>query len=175
MAILPIVTAPSPILKKKSLAIDLVDEQIREFMHDMLKTMYEDKGVGLAAVQVGVLKRILVVDLQNDDDNERPKDFYPLFIANPEIIEKSSEQVLATEGCLSLPEQRVEVARSNSIKIKFLNYNNNLQELSLDGWLARVIQHEMDHLDGKLLVDYLSSLKRNVALRKLQKLKNLCL
>jgi len=175
MAILPIVTAPSPILKKKSLAIDLVDEQIREFMHDMLKTMYEDKGVGLAAVQVGVLKRILVVDLQNDDDNERPKDFYPLFIANPEIIEKSSEQVLATEGCLSLPEQKVEVARSNSIKIKFLNYNNNLQELSLDGWLARVIQHEMDHLDGKLLVDYLSSLKRNVALRKLQKLKNLCL
>ena len=175
MTILPIVTAPSPILKKKSLPINSVDPETKKFMHDMLETMYADEGVGLAAVQVGVLQRILVVDLQDDEDSEIEKDFYPLFMANPEIVEKSSELILATEGCLSLPEQTVEVARARAIKIKFLNYNNDLQELSLDGWLARVIQHEMDHLDGKLLVDYLSNIKRDVALRKLRKLKNSCL
>jgi len=172
MAILSIVTAPSAILKKKSLPINSVDAETKKLMHNMLETMYEDKGVGLAAVQVGVLQRILVVDLQDDEDAEIQKDFYPLFMANPEIVEKSSELILATEGCLSLPEQKVEMPRASAIKIKFLNYNNDLQELSLDGWLARVIQHEMDHLDGKLLVDYLSNIKRDMALRKLRKLKN---
>jgi peptide deformylase len=173
MSILPIVTAPSPILQKKSLPIDSVDAEIKRFMHNMLETMYDDKGVGLAAVQVGMLQKIIVIDLQDEEDTEIPKDFYPLFMANPKIVTKSDELVLATEGCLSLPEQRVEMARSSTITVQFLNYSNQMQELNIDGWLARVVQHEMDHLEGKLLVDYLSNIKRDIAMRKLQKLKKL--
>ena len=175
MAILNLVTAPDPILKQKSLAVQSVDDDIRSLMNDMLATMYNDKGIGLAAVQVGELKRVLVADLQDSDDMEREKKFFPLFIANPEITEKSTELVLANEGCLSLPEQIIEVARSSTIKIRFLNYQNNLQEMVIDGWLARVIQHEIDHLDGKLLIDYLSTIKKDIALRKLKKLKQRCL
>lgn len=172
MTILSIITAPDPRLTEKSLTITAVDSDIRKFLDDMVETMYHDKGVGLAAVQVGILKRLLVVDLQENDESERSEGFYPLFIANPQLIEKSKELVIADEGCLSLPEQKIEVARSESIKIKYLDYNNNIQELAANGWLARVIQHEMDHLDGKLLIDYLSSLKKDVAKRKLKKLKD---
>ncbi|XVN43612.1 MAG: peptide deformylase [Candidatus Rickettsia vulgarisii] len=172
MAILPIVTAPDPRLKQRSLPVKSVTDDVRKFMDDMVQTMYHDEGVGLAAIQVGVQQRILVVDLQANDDMEREANFYPLFIVDPEVVEKSKELVVATEGCLSLPEQRIDVARSESITIKFLDYNNNQQQLHASGWLARVIQHEMDHLDGKLLIDYLSSLKKDVALRRLKKLKN---
>lgn len=172
MAILPIVTAPDPRLKEKSLPVRVVTDDVRKFMDDMVKTMYHDPGVGLAAVQVGVQKRILVIDLQNNDDMEREANFYPLFIVDPEVVEKSRELVVATEGCLSLPEQRIDIARSESITIKFLDYHNNQRQLEANGWLARVIQHEMDHLDGKLLIDYLSGLKKDVALRRLKKLKN---
>lgn len=171
MAILPILTAPDPILRQKSLPVNTVDDGVRKLMDDMLATIYYDKGVGLAAVQVGVLKRIIVLDLQEDDETERPKGFYPLFIANPEIVEKSNELVQATEGCMSLPEQRTEVARASSVKLRFLDYNNNKQELKAEGWLARAIQHEFDHLEGKLLIDYLSQLKKDAAMRKLKKLK----
>lgn len=172
MPILPIVTAPDPRLQRKSLLVGKVNDTIRELMRNMLDTMYHDSGVGLAAVQVGELLRVLVIDLQNNDDTERAENFYPLFMVDPEIINKSEELVIATEGCLSLPEQQIEVARSESITIKFLDYNNIHQGLQVSGWLARVIQHEIDHLDGKLLVDYLSSIKKDVALRKLKKLKN---
>ncbi|MCC8371341.1 MAG: peptide deformylase [Rickettsia endosymbiont of Pseudomimeciton antennatum] len=172
MSVLPIVTAPDSRLKQKSLPVGTVNDTIRKLMDDMVETMYHDHGVGLAAIQLGIAKRILVVDLQNNDDTERAVDFYPLFIVDPEIIDKSKELVVAVEGCLSLPEQRVEVARSESISIRFLDYNNIQQELKADGWLARVIQHEMDHLDGRLLVDYLSNIKKDIALRKLKKLKN---
>lgn len=172
MAILPIVTAPDPRLKQKSLPVEKVTDDVRKFMDDMLQTMYHDEGVGLAAIQVGVQQRILVIDLQANDDMGREANFYPLFIVNPEIVEKSKELVVATEGCLSLPEQRVDVARSESITIKFLDYDNNQKQLQVSGWLSRVIQHEMDHLDGRLLIDYLSALKKNVALRRLKKLKN---
>lgn len=172
MTILSIITAPDSRLTQKSLAVTAVENDTRKFLDDMLETMYHDKGVGLAAVQVGMLKRVLVVDLQENDETERPEGFYPLFIVNPEIVEKSEELVIANEGCLSLPEQRIEIARSESIKIKYLDYNNNIKELVASGWLARVIQHEMDHLDGKLLIDYLSSIKKDVALRRLKKLKD---
>ncbi|WP_341757141.1 MULTISPECIES: peptide deformylase [unclassified Candidatus Tisiphia] len=172
MSVLPIVTAPDSRLKQKSLSVGTVNDIIRKLMDDMVETMYHDQGVGLAAIQIGVAKRILVVDLQNNDDTERDADFYPLFIVDPEIIEKSKELVVAVEGCLSLPEQQVEVARSESVSIRFLDYNNRQQELKAGGWLARVIQHEMDHLDGRLLVDHLSPLKKDIALRKLKKLKN---
>ncbi|UCM85099.1 MAG: peptide deformylase [Rickettsia endosymbiont of Culicoides impunctatus] len=172
MSVLPIVTAPDSRLKQKSLPVGTVNDTIRKLMDDMVETMYHDHGVGLAAIQIGIVKRILVVDLQKNDDTERTVDFYPLFIVDPEIIYKSKELVVAVEGCLSLPEQQIEVARSESISIRFLDYNNIQQELKADGWLARVIQHEMDHLDGRLLVDYLSNIKKDIALRKLKKLKN---
>ena len=172
MSILPIVTAPDERLKQKSQPVLEFTDQTRKFMDDMLRTMYHEDGAGLAAVQVGVLKRILVIDIKDHDSVERPKDLYPLFIVNPEIIEKSEELVTANEGCISLPEQRIEVARPESIKIRYLDYHNKQQELEANDWLARVIQHEYDHLEGKLMIDYLSNLKRDVVLRKLKKLKN---
>jgi peptide deformylase len=172
MTILKILTAPDPILQKVSHLVESVNSSVRQLMDDMLETMYKDNGVGLAANQVGVLSRVVVIDLQNDDDKNRSKGFYPLFIANPEIVEISDEMVEAEEGCLSLPDQRIIISRPEYIKIKYIDYNNKLQELGTEGWLARVLQHEMDHLDGKLAIDYLSNLKKNVALRKLVKLKN---
>jgi peptide deformylase len=172
MPILQTITAPDPILRQKSQPVASVTDEIRKLMNDMLETMYSDNGVGLSAIQVGVPKNVIVIDLQDDDDNsERAKDLYPLYMANTEIVERSSELNVAIEGCLSLPEQRVEVARSANIKVKFVDYNNNPKELKADGWLARVIQHEADHLDGKLLIDYLSTMKKDVALRKLNKIK----
>ncbi|MFP3012884.1 MAG: peptide deformylase [Rickettsia sp.] len=172
MSILPIVTAPDERLKQQSQPVLEFTDQTRKFMDDMLKTMYHEDGAGLAAVQVGVLKRILVIDMKEHDPVERPKDFYPLFIVNPEIIEKSEELITANEGCISVPEQRIEVARPESIKIRYLDYYGKSQELKANDWLARVIQHEYDHLEGKLMIDYLSNLKRDVVLRKLKKLKN---
>ncbi|MFY9589736.1 peptide deformylase [Rickettsia endosymbiont of Halotydeus destructor] len=172
MSILPIVTAPDERLKQKSLPIKSVTKEIQKFMDDMIETMHHENGAGLAAVQVGVLKRILVIDLKDHDEVLRPENFYPLFIANPEIIEKSKELVTAKEGCISVPEQRYEITRPESVKIKYLDYHNKPQELEANDWLARVIQHEYDHLEGKLMIDYLSSLKRDIALRKLRKLKN---
>lgn len=172
MAILEIITAPDPVLRKKANPVKSVDNIVRKFMDDMLETMYEDNGVGLAANQVGVLSRVLVLDLQKDDD-DKPRGFYPLRVANPELLQASDEMVEAEEGCLSLPDQKILIERHENIKIKYLDYNNKTQELVADGWLARVIQHEMDHLNGKLAIDYLSSLKKNVALRKLNKIKKL--
>lgn len=170
MAILSIVTAPDERLKTKSQPVSEVNDEVRKFMDDMVETMYHEDGGGLAAVQVGVLKRIMVIDIK-DHDKERPKDFYPLYIVNPEIIEKSEELVTANEGCISLPEQRCDIARPESIKIRYIDYHNKPQELEANDWLARVVQHEYDHLEGTLMIDYLSSLKRDVALRKLKKLK----
>lgn len=173
MTILKVLTAPDSILQKKASPVESVNSSVRQLMDDMLETMYEDNGVGLAANQVGVLSRVLVLDLQNDDDQNRPKSFYPLYIANPEIIETSDEMIEADEGCMSLPGQKIPISRPSFVKIKYLDYNNKLQELATDGWLARAIQHEIDHLNGKLAIDYLSVLKKNVALRKLVKLKKL--
>lgn len=172
MSILPLVVAPDERLKQKSSPVSTVNSDFRELMDGMVRTMYHDAGVGLAAVQVGALYNIIVIDLQNDDDVERVEGFYPLFVVNPKIISKSQELMVATEGCLSLPEQRVDVERSESLTVNFVDYHNNAQTLQASGWLARVIQHEMDHLEGKLLIDYLSSIKKDVALRKLKKFKN---
>ncbi len=176
MALLPVLTAPDPILKKKSVSISAVDDNTRKLMDSMLETMYHEQGVGLAAPQIGTSQKIIVIDLQEESDGAAKKSA-PLFIANPEIIEKSTELVLAHEGCLSLPEQRIEIARAYAIRIKFLDYSNEPQELEANDWLARVIQHEIDHLEGVLLVDYLSMIKRDATLRKLRKLKkqNYCL
>lgn len=173
MAILKVLTAPDPILKKRALPVDSVDGGVRKIMDDMLETMYEKKGVGLAANQVGILKRILVIDLQDDEDQGREKGFYPLFLANPEITNFSEEVVEAEEGCLSLPETRVLVTRPKEVKVRYLDYDNNSRELSTGGWLARALQHEIDHLNGMLLINHLSDIKKSVVIRRLTKIKRL--
>lgn len=171
MAILPILTEPDRNLRMPTYHVESVDDGVRKMMHDFLETMYHDNGIGLAAIQVNCHKKIFVIDLQHCDDEERPAGFFPLFIANPQIIEHSSELVSAEEGCLSIPEQTVEVARPRSVTLKFLNYNNQEQVITSNGWLARVIQHENDHLDGRLIIDYLSRLKRARVQKRLKEIK----
>lgn len=169
MTILPIVIVPERVLKQKSSPVETVDSNVQKLMSDMLETMYYGQGIGLAAVQVGALSRVIVLDLQQDDDGQRPTNFYPLFMANPEILEKSSETCSALEGCLSVPGQQISITRSLYIKVRFIDYNNNQKDMEAHGWLARAIQHEIDHLDGISIIDYVSPLKRDMALRKIQK------
>ena len=164
MAILPIIKAPDPRLKKKCQPVDVVDDELRRLMDDMLDTMYDAPGVGLAAPQIGVLKRILVMDVSRGDEKHTP-----LKIVNPEIIEASEEIALREEGCLSFPEQYAEVSRPETVRIRYIDENNQPQEMDADGLAAICVQHEMDHLDGVLLVDRLSSIKRNIILRKMKK------
>lgn len=172
MKVLDVVKAPDNMLLKKSTPVDIVDNKIRDFMQDMLATMYDGHGVGLAAIQVGVAKQIIVIDLQDDDDDsERPDNFYPLYIINPKITWASDELNTALEACLSVPECKIEVARPSALKLEYLNHFGEYQTLEADGWLARVIQHEMDHLNGVLIIDHASKLKKDLALAKLQKLK----
>jgi len=168
MAVLPIIIAPDPRLKKKAEAVTAVDSEIVELMKDMLDTMYLAPGIGLAAPQVGILKRVIVVDITK---GEGPRD--PICMANPEITWSSDEEVTCEEGCLSLPEQFDAVTRPASIRVSFLNKKNVQEEREADGLLATCIQHEMDHLTGTLFVDHLSHLKRGMILRKLKKLKKL--
>ena len=168
MALLDIIVAPDPCLKKKAAAVESVDKATAKLMADMLDTMYEAPGVGLAAPQVGVLKRIIVVDPAREDEAPRP-----LKMANPEILWSSDEIKEYEEGCLSLPEEYDLVQRPDRIKVRYLDEKGRSQELEADGILAVVIQHEMDHLDGVLFVDHISSLKRGIILRRLTKIKKL--
>lgn len=176
MSILSLVTAPDPILKKMSSPVDTVNDSIRQLMDDMLETMYHNLGVGLAAPQVAVSKRIIVLDLSKvdiEEDNITSSQYkYPLFMVNPVVQAISNQTVTEKEGCLSLPKQSIEVPRYHEIQVTYLDYYNKLKTLNAEGWLARAIQHEVDHLDGILLVDYLSNLKKEVALNKLSKIKN---
>ena len=135
-------------------------------MDDMLETMYAAPGIGLAAPQVGELKRIIVVDIAREDEEPAP-----LAMANPELLWVSDEDAAYDEGCLSLPEHYAEVVRPASIRLRYLDRENEIRELEADGLLATCIQHEIDHLDGVLFVDHISALKRNMILRKLLKLK----
>ena len=166
MALLPIITAPDPRLKKVCKPVDAVDGEIRQLMDDMLETMYNAPGIGLAAPQVGVLKRVIVVDVAGD---EEPK--APLFMANPELIGVSDDDATYEEGCLSLPEHYGDVVRPAAIKLRYLDRENEIREMSAEGLLATCIQHEMDHLEGILFVDHMTALKRNMILRKLLKAK----
>ncbi len=166
MALLPIITAPDPRLKKKALPIDVVDHRVRKLMDDMLETMYAAPGVGLAAPQIGVLKRVIVADVARS--NEQPN---PIRMANPEILAASDVKSVFEEGCLSLPEHFAEVTRPEAVRVRYLDYDNEIHEMKIDGFLAVCIQHEMDHLDGVLFVDHISSLKRGMILRRLSKLK----
>lgn len=166
MAILPIFVAPDPVLKKKAVAVKQVDDDIRTLMKDMLATMYGARGIGLAAPQVGVLKRVVVIDASLEEEAARP-----IYMANPEIIWMSDDLAVRSEGCLSLPEQYSDVERAEAIKVRYLDRENEIREMDAEGLLAVCIQHELDHLDGTLFVDHVSSLKRNMILRKLQKSK----
>ena len=166
MATLPIITAPDPRLKKKAAAVARVDGEIRKLMDDMLETMYAAPGIGLAAPQVGVLKRVLVVDVSKGEEER-----HPLRMANPELIWVSDHDASYEEGCLSLPEHYAEVQRPAAIRVRYIDHENEIREFEAEGLLATCIQHEMDHLDGILFVDHLSALKRNMILRKLLKAK----
>lgn len=168
MAILPIYIAPHPVLKKKAEPVDAVTPEIAKLMSDMLETMYDAPGIGLAAPQVGVSKRILVVDVARADEDPRP-----IKMANPEILASSEELSIYEEGCLSFPEQYAEVQRPATVTIRYLDENNVSQEIEADGLLATCVQHEIDHLDGIVFVDHLSTLKRGMIMRKLKKLQKL--
>jgi peptide deformylase len=166
MSLLPIITAPDPRLKAKSRPIPAVDDRVRRLMDDMLETMYAAPGVGLSAIQVGVAKRIIVIDVARED--EKPQ---PIFLANPELLWLSEEMSALDEGCLSLPDQFEPLERPARCRVRFLDRQNEIRELEADGLLSRCIQHEMDHLDGTLFVDHLSLVKRNMILRRLGKSK----
>ena len=153
-------------LRKVSAPVITVDKEIKKLMDDMLETMYAAPGIGLAAVQVGVLKRVIVIDLSKEDEKKTP-----LFIVNPEIIFKSNDLVSYEEGCLSIPNQFAEVKRPSSCKISFLDYNGKKKEMHAEGLLATCIQHEIDHLNGILFIDHLSKLKKDLILKKTKKRK----
>ena len=167
MAILELYTYPHKILAKKAEKVEKVDDEVRKFLDDMLETMYHDKGVGLAAPQVGVSKRIIVIDDKVTEDGVAGP--HPLYMVNPEIVEKSEEMILFNEGCLSVPGQSAEVERHLWVRVKYLDYNGNEQELLAEDYLAVIVQHETDHLDGVLYIDRISRLKRNMIIKRLSK------
>jgi peptide deformylase len=168
MAQLPIITAPDPRLKIKTRPVPAVDNKVRRLMDDMLDTMYGAIGIGLAAPQVGQSSRVIVLDVARD--GEKPQ---PLQLANPEILWRSPELTTGNEGCLSLPEHYAEVTRPAKIRVRYLDYQNEIREIEASGLLAMCLQHEIDHLDGVLFVDHISSLKRGMILRKLAKAKRI--
>ena len=166
MAVLPIITAPDPRLKIKARPVTMVDDDIRRLMDDMLETMHQAIGIGLAAPQVGVAKRVIVLDVARQ--GEPPQ---PMMLANPEILWRSEELATFSEGCLSLPEHYADVTRPARIRLRYIDYQNEIREIEASGLLATCIQHEMDHLDGVLFVDHISMVKRGMILRKLAKAK----
>ncbi|MDQ2104308.1 peptide deformylase [Azospirillum isscasi] len=165
MAVLDILVAPHPVLKQKAKPVEKVDARVAKLMDDMVETMYAAKGIGLAAPQIGILERVIVVDVHEKDEEPNP-----IRLANPEIVWKSDDTAVCEEGCLSVPDQFAEVTRPAAIRVRYLDEKNEPRELEADGMLATCIQHEIDHLNGVLFVDYLSMLKRNMILRKVQKM-----
>ena len=164
MAVLPILVTPDPILKKKAAPVASVDPRIITLMNDMLETMYAAPGIGLAAPQVGASERVIVLDIAKADQPRAP-----LRMVNPEITWASDERNTYEEGCLSVPEQYAKVVRPKQVRVRYLDETGTAQEIAADGLLATVIQHELDHLDGTLFIDHLSSLKRHMILRRLGK------
>lgn len=171
MTVLRIYVAPHPVLKKKADPVEKVTAEDRKLMDDMLDTMYATDGIGLAAPQVGVSKRILVLDIDQprDEDDWTKRKTKPMCFVNPEITWESEDLRVYNEGCLSVPGQYAEVTRPDKIKIKYLDYDGKARELEAEGLLATCLQHEMDHLNGILFVDHLSTLKKDILMRKLKK------
>ncbi|MDR3514145.1 MAG: peptide deformylase [Caulobacteraceae bacterium] len=164
MAIRDILTVPDPLLKQVSKPVDAVDEALRALMDDMLETMYAAPGIGLAAIQIGVPQRVIVMDLARGDEERAPR-----YFVNPEITWRSEETQPYEEGCLSVPEIYDEVERPARVKLRYLDYNGQPVEEEAEGVFAVCIQHEMDHLDGVLFIDHLSRLKRERAVQKVKK------
>jgi len=165
MALRDILVVPDPTLKKVSAPVDAVDDDLRALMDDMLETMYAAPGIGLAAIQVGVPKRVIVMDIARPEDEAKQ----PRYFVNPEILWASEETAPYEEGCLSVPEIYDEVERPARVKIRYLNYQGETVEEDAEGLFAVCIQHEMDHLDGVLFIDHLSRLKREQAVKKVKK------
>ena len=165
MAIREILVVPHPVLKQVSTPVEAVDDALRALMDDMLETMYDAPGIGLAAVQIGVPKRVIVMDLARQDEPKEPR-----YFVNPEIVWASEETAPYEEGCLSVPEIYDEVERPARVKLKYLNYQGEAVEEDAEGMFAVCIQHEMDHLEGVLFIDHLSRLKREQAIKKVKKL-----
>ena len=166
MALKQILTEPNKILREKSLRVDEVDEGLQQLMNDMVETMYAAPGIGLAAIQVGVPKRVIVLDISKKEGIKKP-----MYFINPEIINKSEKKSTYEEGCLSVPGQFAEIDRPESCHIKYLDYYGQPKELKARGMLATCIQHEIDHLEGILFIDYLSKLKKSMIVKKLSKQK----
>jgi len=166
MSVKIILIEPNKLLRQISKSVDNVGDAERALMDDMLDTMYEASGIGLAAIQIGVPKRIIVMDISRDEDKKEPR-----YFVNPIIKNKNKEKAKYEEGCLSVPDQFAEIERPNSCEVKYLDYNGKKQLLKADGLLATCIQHEMDHLEGILFIDYLSKLKRSMIIKKLSKIK----
>ena len=161
-----ILTEPDPILRKKCDPIEQVDSETKKLMDDMLETMYAAPGIGLAAIQVGILKRLVVIDISKGEEEKKP-----IFLINPKIIHRSKKTSVYEEGCLSLPGQFAEIERPAECTLIYIDYDGKEKELKADGLLATCIQHEVDHLNGILFIDYLSKLKKDMIIKKLVKQK----
>ena len=164
MALKQILTEPNKILREKSSSVDKVDEDVQKLIDDMLETMYAAPGIGLAAIQIGIPKRVIVLDIAQKDGQKNP-----ICFINPEIIEKSKNNSTYEEGCLSVPGQFAEIDRPDKCYVKYLDYHGQPKEIKAEGMLATCIQHEMDHLEGILFIDYLSKLKKSMIIKKLSK------
>ena len=166
MSVKTILTEPNKLLRLVSKSVDKVSDEERTLMDDMLDTMYEAPGIGLAAIQIGVPKRIIVMDISRDENKKEP-----MYFVNPIIKNKNKEKAKYEEGCLSVPDQFAEIERPNTCEVEYLDYDGKKQILKADGLLATCIQHEMDHLEGILFIDYLSKLKKSMIIKKLSKIK----
>ena len=167
MALREILTEPNKILREKSVPVEKVDKELQQLMDDMLETMYAAPGIGLAAIQVGIPKRVIVMDLAPKDEPRNP-----MYFVNPQIIKKSENISTYEEGCLSVPGQFAEINRPEQCHVKYLDYHGKQKEMKAEGMLATCIQHEMDHLEGILFIDYLSKLKKSMIIKKLSKNKS---
>ena len=168
MAPLDIITLPDRKLRLVSDPVERIDDDVRRFAGQMLETMYDAPGIGLAAIQVGVPRRMIVLDVAQREDEDAPR--APIVMINPEILKFSEESVVREEGCLSIPEYYAEVERPATLRVRFLDRDGKQREIDAAGVLATCIQHEVDHLDGKLFIDYLSKLKRDMVIKKFTKL-----
>ena len=166
MSIRKIIIEPDTILRQKSTTLETVDDSTRKLLDDMLQTMYNAPGIGLAAVQIGILKRIIVIDVSKKEEEKKP-----LFLINPEITYQSKETSIYEEGCLSLPGYFAEIERPAKCKINYIDYHGKKAELEAEGLLSTCVQHEIDHLNGILFIDYLSKLKKDMIIKKLVKQK----
>tara|TARA_B100000029_G_C17109080_1_gene790836 strand:- start:98 stop:622 length:525 start_codon:yes stop_codon:yes gene_type:complete len=166
MAIKEILTEPNKILRQISIPVEKVTKEDQTLMDDMLETMYHANGIGLAAIQIGVPKRIIVMDIQKNDEKKNP-----MYFVNPVIKNKNKDMATYEEGCLSVPNQFAEVDRPATCEVEYLDYNGEKKMLKANGLLATCIQHEMDHLEGILFIDYLSKLKKSMIIKKLSKQK----